>query len=64
MLSLKGRGVIKSMEFNSFTRIHHEDTEIKVLLLIERFLIESDRILFGAMIHGFSVVVCFRYYNI
>lgn len=30
MLSLKGRGIIKSMEFNSFTRIHHEDTEIKV----------------------------------
>lgn len=30
MLSLKSRGVIKSMEFNSFTRIHHEDTEIKV----------------------------------
>lgn len=31
MLSLKSRGVIKSMEFNSFTRIHHEDTEIKVI---------------------------------
>ncbi|XP_037028518.1 uncharacterized protein LOC119068835 isoform X4 [Bradysia coprophila] len=31
MLSLKSRGVIKSMEFNSFTRIHHEDTEIKVV---------------------------------
>lgn len=30
MLSLKSRGIIKSMEFNSFTRIHHEDTEIKV----------------------------------
>lgn len=31
MLSLKNRGVIKSMEYNSFTRIHHEDTEIKVV---------------------------------
>lgn len=30
MLSLQSRGIIKSMEFNSFTRIHHEDTEIKV----------------------------------
>lgn len=33
MLSLKSRGIIKSMEFNSFTRIHHEDTEIKVILI-------------------------------
>lgn len=31
MLSLQQRGIIKSMEFNSFTRIHHEDTEIKVV---------------------------------
>ena len=31
MLSLKSRGIIKSMEYNSFTRIHHEDTEIKVV---------------------------------
>lgn len=30
MLSLQSRGIIKAMEFNSFTRIHHEDTEIKV----------------------------------
>lgn len=30
MLSLQSRGIIKSMAFNSFTRIHHEDTEIKV----------------------------------
>lgn len=30
MLTLQNRGVIKSMEFNSFTRIHHEDTEIRV----------------------------------
>lgn len=30
MLSLQSRGIIKSMEFNSFTRIHHEETEIKV----------------------------------
>lgn len=29
MLSLQTRGVIKSMEYNSFTRTHHEDTEIK-----------------------------------
>lgn len=35
MLSLKSRGVIKSMEFNSFTRIHHEDTEIKVQQFID-----------------------------
>lgn len=31
MVSLKNRGVIKSMEYNSFTRIHHEDTEIKIV---------------------------------
>lgn len=31
MLSLQTRGIIKAMEFNSFTRIHHEDTEIKVI---------------------------------
>ncbi|XP_055304236.1 uncharacterized protein LOC129569424 isoform X2 [Sitodiplosis mosellana] len=31
MLSLQSRGIIKAMEFNSFTRIHHEDTEIKVV---------------------------------
>lgn len=31
IISLQQRGLIKSMEFNSFTRIHHEDTEIKVV---------------------------------
>lgn len=31
LLSLQQRGLIKSMEFNSFTRIHHEDKEIKVV---------------------------------
>lgn len=31
LISLKERGLIKSMEFNSFTRIHHEDKEIKVV---------------------------------
>ena len=31
IISLQKRGLIKSMEFNSFTRIHHEDTEIKVV---------------------------------
>jgi hypothetical protein len=31
ILSLQTRGLIKSMEFNSFTRIHHDDTEIKVV---------------------------------
>lgn len=31
LVSLQNRGLIKSMEFNSFTRIHHEDTEIKVV---------------------------------
>ncbi|XP_055538055.1 uncharacterized protein LOC129725766 isoform X6 [Wyeomyia smithii] len=31
MLLLKERGLIKSMEFNSFTRIHHDDTEIKIV---------------------------------
>lgn len=31
MVSLKNRGVIKPMEYNSFTRIHHEDTEIKIV---------------------------------
>ncbi|XP_017482387.1 PREDICTED: uncharacterized protein LOC108371348 isoform X1 [Rhagoletis zephyria] len=30
-VSLKDRGLIKSMEYNSFTRIHHEDKEIKVV---------------------------------
>ncbi|XP_037937712.1 uncharacterized protein LOC119671243 isoform X2 [Teleopsis dalmanni] len=30
-LSLKERGLIKSMEYNSYTRIHHEDKEIKVV---------------------------------
>lgn len=30
MQSLESRGVIKAMEFNSFTRVHHGDTEIKV----------------------------------
>lgn len=31
LVALQNRGLIKSMEFNSFTRIHHEDTEIKVV---------------------------------
>ncbi|XP_053682658.1 uncharacterized protein LOC128733081 isoform X2 [Sabethes cyaneus] len=31
MLLLKDRGLIKSMEFNSFTRIHHDDKEIKIV---------------------------------
>lgn len=31
LVSLQSRGLIKAMEFNSFTRIHHEDTEIKVV---------------------------------
>ncbi|XP_070506117.1 uncharacterized protein [Chironomus tepperi] len=31
LLSLQQRGLIKSMEFNSFTRIHHEDKEIKIV---------------------------------
>jgi hypothetical protein len=31
MLALQTRGLIKSMEYNAFTRIHHEDTEIKVV---------------------------------
>ncbi|CRL04253.1 CLUMA_CG017354, isoform A [Clunio marinus] len=31
IISLQTRGLIKSMEFNSFTRIHHEDKEIKVV---------------------------------
>lgn len=30
LLTLQNRGIIKSLEFNSFTRIHHEDKEIKV----------------------------------
>lgn len=29
--SLKNRGLIKSMGYNSYTRIHHEDKEIKVV---------------------------------
>lgn len=28
---MQQRGLIKSMEYNSFTRIHHEDKEIKVV---------------------------------
>ncbi|XP_058442777.1 uncharacterized protein LOC131425162 isoform X2 [Malaya genurostris] len=31
MMLLKERGLIKSMEFNSFTRIHHDDKEIKIV---------------------------------
>ncbi|XP_058064092.1 uncharacterized protein LOC131213896 isoform X1 [Anopheles bellator] len=31
MLVLKERGLIKSMEYNSFTRIHHGDQEIKIV---------------------------------
>uniref|UniRef100_A0A336KWX4 CSON001613 protein n=1 Tax=Culicoides sonorensis TaxID=179676 RepID=A0A336KWX4_CULSO len=31
LIALKERGLIKSMEYNSFTRIHHEDKEIKVV---------------------------------
>ncbi|XP_055637290.1 uncharacterized protein LOC129775981 isoform X3 [Toxorhynchites rutilus septentrionalis] len=31
MLLLKERGLIKSMEFNSFTRLHHDDNEIKIV---------------------------------
>lgn len=31
MVSLQSRGLIKALEFNSYTRIHHEDTEIKVV---------------------------------
>ncbi|XP_061395349.1 uncharacterized protein LOC133330964 [Musca vetustissima] len=30
-MSLQERGLIKSMEYNSYTRIHHEDKEIKVV---------------------------------
>ncbi|XP_055370770.1 uncharacterized protein LOC129605192 isoform X2 [Condylostylus longicornis] len=31
IISLKERGLIKAMEFNSYTRIHHEDHDIKVV---------------------------------
>lgn len=31
IISLQERGLIKSMAYNSFTRIHHEDKEIKVV---------------------------------
>lgn len=31
MLVLKERGLIKSMEYNSFTRIHHDDQAIKIV---------------------------------
>ncbi|XP_035774964.1 uncharacterized protein LOC118457452 isoform X2 [Anopheles albimanus] len=31
ILLLKERGLIKSMEFNSYTRIHHDDQEIKIV---------------------------------
>uniref|UniRef100_A0A1I8PJU3 Winged helix-turn-helix domain-containing protein n=1 Tax=Stomoxys calcitrans TaxID=35570 RepID=A0A1I8PJU3_STOCA len=34
-MSLKERGLIKSMEYNSYTRIHHEDKEIKVSRMID-----------------------------
>jgi hypothetical protein len=30
-MSLQQRGLVKAMDFNSFTRVHHEDTEIKVV---------------------------------
>lgn len=31
MLVLKERGLIKSMEYNAFTRIHHDDQAIKIV---------------------------------
>uniref|UniRef100_A0A2M4CT26 Winged helix-turn-helix domain-containing protein n=1 Tax=Anopheles darlingi TaxID=43151 RepID=A0A2M4CT26_ANODA len=31
ILLLKERGLIKSMEYNSYTRIHHDDQEIKIV---------------------------------
>lgn len=31
MMLLKERGLIKAMEFNSFTRLHHDDKEIKIV---------------------------------
>ncbi|XP_053678144.1 uncharacterized protein LOC128728541 [Anopheles nili] len=31
MLVLKERGLVKSMEYNSFTRIHHDDQAIKIV---------------------------------
>jgi hypothetical protein len=31
IVSLQKRGLIKSMEFNSFTRVHHAESEIKVV---------------------------------
>ncbi|XP_059618708.1 uncharacterized protein LOC132263125 isoform X4 [Phlebotomus argentipes] len=31
LISLQNRGLVKSMEYNSFTRIHHEDKDIKVV---------------------------------
>lgn len=34
-MSLKERGLIKTMEYNSYTRIHHEDKEIKVKSFIQ-----------------------------
>lgn len=33
LMSLQTRGLIKSMDYNAFTRIHHEDKEIKVNLI-------------------------------
>lgn len=31
LISLQNRGLVKAMEYNSFTRIHHEDKDIKVV---------------------------------
>lgn len=43
MQSLESRGVIKAMEFNSFTRVHHGDTEIKVSLLVQKLTVKFLR---------------------
>lgn len=37
LMSLQTRGLIKSMDYNAFTRIHHEDKEIKVFNWIFEF---------------------------
>lgn len=55
MLSLKARGVIKSMEYNSFTRTHHEDTEIKASACEWHFVIafvSSNHLIFRTMTLG------------
>lgn len=38
ILLLKERGIIKALDANSFTRVHHEENEIKVMQSLKRLM--------------------------